>query len=176
MAIKQIGRHLIKGGIHNILDWNKKKIKGKGSVILCSECGAIYYDKHWRANVKMSVLLKKQKGVTKEVCLECKMAKDTKRGDVNCEGEVILKNIGAKEKAEMFNLINNIGERAAKRDPEDRILKIEEKKNEIRILTSENQLAVSIGKQVARAFKGGELEIKFSKGDQVARVMWIKEK
>ncbi len=157
------------------MDWDKNKVKGKDSVILCPNCGAIYYDKHWRVNAKMSALLKKQKGVMKELCLECKMAKDTKQAGANFEGEVVLKNVGAEEKAEMLNLIKNIGERATKRDPEDRIIKIDEKKNEIRVLTSENQLAIAIGKQVARAFKGGELEIKFSEGDQVVRVVRSKK-
>jgi hypothetical protein len=175
MATKQIGRHSAKGGVHNILDWDKKKVKGKDSVILCGSCGAIYYDKHWHTNDKMSAVLKKQKGVMKELCQECKMSKDTKQAGANFEGEVILKNIGTEEKTEILNLINNIGGRATKRDPEDRILMIEEKKNEIRVLTSENQLAVAIGKQVARAFKGGELEIKFSEGDKVARAVWSKK-
>lgn len=172
----QISRPSAKGGVHNVLDWNKNKVKGKDSVILCSNCGAVYYDKHWHTNVKMSAVLKKQKGVPKELCLECKMGKDIKRGGVNCEGEVILKNISAKDKPEMLNLIKNIGERAVKRDPEDKIIKIDEKKGEIKVLTTENQLAVSVGKQVARAFKGGELEIKWSENDEMVRVVWINKK
>ncbi|MFH1611690.1 MAG: hypothetical protein ABH887_00225 [bacterium] len=69
-----------------------------------------------------------------------------------------------------MNLINNIGERAFKRDPMDRIIKINDNKTEIEILTTENQLAISIGKQIKSAFKG-DIEIKLSKEESVVRVI-----
>lgn len=93
------------------------------------------------------------------------------RGAYLYEGEVNLLNLGA-DKNEVLRLTKNVAARALKRDPEDQVLKIEDKKDSLRILTSENQLALSIGKQVAQAFKGGVLKIQFSHQEEVARVTW----
>lgn len=156
-------------------DWWEKEIKGKKELMICSECDAIYYDKHWHTNKKYAAVLRNQKGIKKELCAECKWQEDAKKGIENFEGEVVLKNLPLSEqKTEILNLVRNVGKRAAKRDPEDRIIKIEDKGKTVRILTTENQLAVSIGKQIDRAFKGGKLEIKWSEKDSLARVEWIK--
>lgn len=167
---KQINRPPVKGGIHNILDWDSKKVEGKHPVILCPKCGAVYYDKHWHTDKEYSSFLRKQKRTAKEFCPECKF---TSRQEVCYEGEVILKNLpGGREKTEILNLVENISDRAVKRDPEDRIIKIEDNGKTVRILTTENQLAASIGKQINSAFKGGKLTIKWNESDQTARVVW----
>src|SRR3989344_328087 len=67
------------------------------------------------------------------------------------------------EKVAGTQMVRNIRSRASNRDPQDQIIKIEDKGDTIRITTTENQLAVSLAKQVARAHKGGKLDIKFSK-------------
>ncbi|MEA3272170.1 MAG: hypothetical protein U9P90_00710 [Patescibacteria group bacterium] len=144
----------------------EKEIKGKKGVILCSKCDAVYYDKHWHTNKKYADVLRGQKGVKTEVCLECKHSKNS-----SFEGEVVLKNL-PEDKEELLNLVRNVGERASRRDPEEKIIKIEDKGDAVRILTTENQLAVSIGRQIDRAFKGGELEIKWSERDALVRVRW----
>ena len=74
---------------------------------------------------------------------------------------------------ELLGLISNISERARKRDPMDRIIKLVDRGNEIIVNTSENQLAVAIGNEVKRAL-GGDLNIDFSHRDNdIARVIWI---
>lgn len=147
-------------------DIEEKQPKSKEGLIFCLGCGAVYYDKHWHTNKKYAAILKNQKAIKKELCPECKNAKNE-----NFEGEILLKNL-SKEKEEILNLVRNIEKRAKKRDPEDRIIKIEDKGKTVRILTTENQLAVSIGKQIDRAFKGGELKIKWSEKDALVRVIW----
>ncbi|NQU83803.1 MAG: hypothetical protein HQ536_03770 [Parcubacteria group bacterium] len=152
-------------------DWWEKETKGRRGVILCSECDAVYYDKHWHTNKKYAAVLRGQKGVKAEPCPECKNVKSS-----SFEGEVALKNLPLSEKkTEILNLVRNVGKRATKRDPEDRIIKIEDKGNTVRILTTENQLAVSIGKQLDSAFKGGSLKIKWSEKNALARVIWTQE-
>jgi hypothetical protein len=42
----------------------------------------------------------------------------------------------------------------------------------VRVTTTENQLAISLGKQVDSAFKGGTLKIRFSDEDLPVRVFW----
>ena len=73
---------------------------------------------------------------------------------------------------EVVNLVKNIGKRAQLRNPEDQIIKIEDKNDAIRITTTDNQLAVSIGKQVDAAFKGGKLKVVWSREDAPARIRW----
>jgi len=91
--------------------------------------------------------------------------------DKQYEGELVLENIPEDKKKEITNLIWNVGERAFERDPMDRIIGFEDKGNVIRILTSENQLALSIGKQIKRAFRG-KLDIKWSHKESTSRVKW----
>jgi hypothetical protein len=69
-------------------------------------------------------------------------------------------------------LARNVGRRAQARDPEDRIIKINDAPGGAVVTTTENQLAVSIGKQIDRARKGGKLDITWSQGDKPVRVRW----
>lgn len=153
-------------------DWWEREVKGKAGVFLvCQTCGAVYMKKHWYSHAELSKFLKGQKNVKYSICGECALKPISQRGSAGYEGEINLLDLGA-DKAEILRVVKNVAVRALKRDPEDQILKIEDKKDSLRILTSENQLAISIGKQVAQAFKGGILKIQFSHQDEVARVTW----
>ena len=140
---------------------------------VCSDCQAVYFDKHWHTNPKMAKVLLASPGVVRVACTECSWKRGSAGKTVNYEGEVLLQNIPDEEiKLQVLRLVRNVGKRALTRDPEDQIIRIEDKVGRIRITTTENQLAVSIGKQIARAFKGGELQIKWSHEDGPARVVW----
>lgn len=153
-----------------------KKIKGKASGIICPKCHAVYFDKRWHPASELDKAYAVSENIVYELCPEDKEA-EKGHGTMGYEGEVIFKNVPNGLAAEFEQEIRNIGKRAESRDPEDRIIKIEKTAGGIRVLTTENQLAASIGKQVAAAHKGGHLEIKWSDGDQTARVVWIyKEK
>ncbi len=157
--------------------WWEKEVKGKEPLRVCSRCGAVYFDEHWHTIPNFEKIYKKMlspKPVTKELCVECKWIVGGKN-KTGWEGELILENLVPEEKSEMINLVRNVGARAFKRDPEDQIIKIEDMGRKVRVTTTENQLAVSIGKQIARAFKGGNLEIKWSDEDAPARVVWTRK-
>lgn len=166
-------------------DWWEKEIKGKEPIRKCSRCDAIYFDEHWHTIPGFWQAYKKmlpKKKIIEEVCYECKWIKDGHldrkndwAGKEGWEGEVILDNLIPKDKDEILNLVRNIGKRALKRDPQDKIIRIKDEGKRVIITTTENQLAVSIGKQVARAFKGGNLEIKWSHEDEPARVRWVRK-
>lgn len=157
-----------------------REIKPKPLLAICQKCQAVFYDKKWHTKTGLKNHLKNKTEVKKtgfagwfaaqvkseKVCPACKQKKDFS------EGVVYLKNIPGNKKGEILRLIANIGQRADARDREDRVVKIEEKEKQITVYTSENQLALSIAKQVARAHKGGELEIKFSKNEEAVRVYW----
>jgi len=153
--------------------WWEKETLRKARLTVCSDCQAVYFDKHWHTNLKMAKVLLASPGIERAVCTECAWKRQSAGKTVNYEGEVLLQNIPDEEvKLQVLRLVRNVGKRALTRDPEDQIIRIEDKVGRIRITTTENQLAVSIGKQVARAFKGGELQIKWSHEDAPARVVW----
>jgi hypothetical protein len=154
-------------------DWWEREVKAKrGTMLVCQKCGAVYLKKHWYTSPTVSEFLKKQKNIKYTVCGECVLKPRSARWGISSyEGEINLLNLGP-DKPEILRLVKNVGARAVKRDPEDQILRIEDQKDSVRILTSENQLALSIGKQVAQAFKGGILKIQFSHQEEVARVTW----
>ena len=154
---------------------------GKLKFIICKICQSVYYNKAWRHNLNQKSKIchspsqsphqgnglhcKNQK-LRFSACPTCRMIQDKQY-----EGELVLENIPEDKKKEITNLIWNVGERAFERDPMDRIIGFEDKGNVIRILTSENQLALSIGKQIKRAFRG-KLDIKWSHKESTSRVKW----
>lgn len=157
--------------------WWEHEVKGKKPLRVCSRCGAVYFDEHWHTIPNFEKIYKKmmpKKSVAKELCVECKWIVGGK-GKTGWEGELVLENLIPDDKKEILNLVRNVGKRAFLRDPEDQVIKIEDMGRKVRVTTTENQLAVSIGKQVARAFKGGKLEIKWSAEDAPARVRWIRK-
>ncbi|MFA5128515.1 MAG: hypothetical protein WC445_00960 [Patescibacteria group bacterium] len=157
--------------------WWEHEVKGKKPLRVCSRCGAVYFDEHWHTIPNFLKLYKKMlspKPVAKELCAECKWIMGGKN-KTGWEGELVLENLVPEEKSEIVNLVRNVGKRAFLRDPEDQIIKIEDMGRKVRVTTTENQLAVSIGKQVASAFKGGRLEIIWSDEDAPARVRWIRK-
>ena len=149
---------------------------GKKGFVICPDCNAAYYDKSWHHGLEGAVKDQlpeefSDHDATFETCPTCQMKKDGVY-----EGEVIIK-LGrpAEEyKEEILKAIHNSDEQAQDRDVTDKVLKIDDRGSEIHIYTSENQLAVKIGKKLDSAFKGGRLEIKYSEGEDTARVIWEK--
>jgi len=136
----------------------QKRLKGLGITF-----------KKWLEEQKKLSSLKKERAKRKKIlffCPKCRQHKDW------CEGVVYLQGLSSQIKREVLNLVKNMDKEAQRRDPEDRILKIEDKGDEVIIFTSENQLAHRIGNKVERSFKGGKLEIKFSHQEEGIRVFW----
>lgn len=154
--------------------WWEKEIMGKKPIAFCKRCHAVYFDEHWHTSPKLYEQNRRRTGVREDLCSECTWIKAGLAGIVNYEGEVLLKNLtDAEMKVDVIRQVRSIGRRATLRDPEDQIIKIEDRGVIVRVTTTENQLAASIGRQVASAHKGGKLEIKWSREDAPARVVWI---
>lgn len=162
---------------------NAETTPSRGFTKICIKCDAVFYDKKWYAKEELAKHLKNKKEVLKVGTFDrwfkeaLKSAKKTiceadKQGKNFSEGVVVLDNLNSKIKKEVLNLIKNINQEGRKNDIEDRIVAMEEHGNQITIYTSENQLAHRIGKQVASAFKGGKLKIKFSDREDATRVYW----
>lgn len=143
---------------------------GQKEFLKCSECGVVYFDKSWHHGLleEKQEHLKENRQFKFTLCPACKMKKDK-----IFEGEVVimLKAKNYKLKADVMNTIKNSDKQGQDWDPLDRILWMEDKGNEIRIYTSENQLAVRIGKKLNSSFPGSKLEIKHS-GEDIIRVCW----
>ncbi len=142
----------------------------KREFIICPDCESVFFNKAWHHSLEEDARhLTGKKNVKFKNCPACRMEKDR-----TFEGELVISLSKEKlaEKKEIINVIKNSGQQARAHDPLDRILWIEYKGSEIRVLTSENQLAVRIGKKLESAFKGGTLEIKHSHGEDVIRVFW----
>ncbi|MBI2451149.1 MAG: hypothetical protein HYV52_02300 [Parcubacteria group bacterium] len=141
--------------------------KAKKEFVMCPEGGEVYYDKSWHRGLEDWEHLKEDKKIKFKICPAHQMIKDKK-----WEGEVIIESIPEKKKNEMITLIRNIGKRAYERDPMDRVIKIEEKrikekgKINLRITTTENQLALSLAKEIISAFR----DLKFKK-----KISWSHE-
>lgn len=143
---------------------------GEKEFLTCSECGVVYFDKSWHHGLleEKQKHLKENKQFKFTLCPVCKMKKDK-----TFEGELVikLKTYNLKLKTEILNTINNSDKQAQERDPLDRILWMEDNGDEVRIFTSENQLAVKIGKKLESSFPKSTLEIKHS-GEDIIRVYW----
>jgi NMD protein affecting ribosome stability and mRNA decay len=142
----------------------------KKEFIICPNCNSVFFDKAWHHSLEEDAKhLTDKKNVRFKICPACRMAKDR-----TFEGELVISLSKEKlaEKNEIINVVKNSDKQARAHDPMDRVLWIEYKGSEIRVLTSENQLAVRMGKKLESAFKGGALEIKHSHGEDVIRVFW----
>jgi hypothetical protein len=149
---------------------------------LCSRCEAVWYDGHWHNAPNLAAALKAKRKLAKPgkdvLCNECHYAvhgpADAK--SALYEGELTLDGLIDKgEKAEILSTVRNAAKRAQRRDPEDRIVAIDDRGERVVITTTENQLAVSLGKAVDASHKGGKLRIVWSSDDLPARVHWARK-
>ena len=118
--------------------------KGKGNILVCKNCSAVYWHKSWHHSLQDYPYLKKDKDIKFVLCPACRMIENNKY-----EGELVIENIQNEQEKEIRNLINNFGRTAFERDPMDRIISIERiAKGMLRILTTENQMVQQLAKKL----------------------------
>lgn len=161
------------GKRHDIQSLQRKASKPTASKTeaRCPDCGAIYFKKHWHTAALLNPEVVKMASEVRR-CMECEARAES--GSVHpYAGEVVLSGLDdADERSMVLATVYNIGDRAFLRNPEERIVSIATSGNDIVIRTTENQLAMSIGKQVHSSRKGGELQITWSHDDKPVRVRW----
>lgn len=155
---------------HRIRSKKEEQEFGKAfkEFVVCPICKSAFFDKSWHHALGQDAKhFKKSKAVKSKICPACKMKKEKRY-----EGEIILKikNETSKIKDEILNSIKNSDKLARERDPMDRVLWIQNKKDGLHIYTSENQLAVKIGKKIKSSFGKGKLKIVHSQEEDVTRV------
>lgn len=166
--------------------WWQKETRKLSASQLCERCGAVWFDGHWHTAPMLAAELKAKKNLAKKagkagsgkpvLCYECHIAVNGSADPTKAAyaGQLTLDGLkDAKDKAEVLATCRNFGTRANKRDPEARIVGIDDRGDRVIITTTENQLAVGMGKAVDAAHKGGKLRIVWSKDDMPARVFWV---
>jgi hypothetical protein len=143
--------------------------KNTGAELLCKYCKAVYEDKHWKRFDKLNP--KYIDKLHKTVCPTCHEKRSLVSDGVLRITGTILKN----HSKEIMGLILNLEAKESRRDVLNRIERIEARAGNLTVYTAKNQLAAELGKKVSNAYKGGELTIKWSKGDKPADVRWHKD-
>ncbi len=156
-------------------DWRfpeKRFEKGKDhpGIIICPRCHAISEQKRWYIDEQRYRALEHMPGVEKVLCGGCKRIQEG-----IYEGEVLLKSpLLLFRKDEALNLIRNTEKEARFENPLSQVASIEERDDEIYVLTTTAWLAERIGKEFHKAL-GGELTIDTPPYEKFARVRWIRE-
>lgn len=140
---------------------------GKIEFMVCPEGGEAYFHKHWHHSLSDFKHLSEKKKFIFKLCPFHLMVKNKQY-----EGELIIENIPVKYRAELVRLIENSGERGYRVDPMDRIIKMENKGNIIRVELSENQLAQKIANKIRGRFKNTARKVK--RGGEESDVVRIK--
>jgi len=150
-------------------DMGKKNIRASKAELICKFCSSIYEEKHWKSIEKLNPKFIDQ--MKKTVCPACHAGKGLiSDGTLHVTGSFMNQH-----RQEILNIILNTETREINRDILNRIERIDTRPNEITVYTGKNMLAVEIGKKISDAYKGGKLEIKWSKKDKPVEVKWHKD-
>lgn len=143
----------------------KQKHRQWAGKAMCERCGAVWMGKHWYV-----APVDKKDVIRTELCPGCQRVEQQLY-----EGEVFLKAPEATaENEDMMGLLNHTESRAYLQNPKSRIALIEPIEGGLHIVTTSVWLANRIGKEVANAFKGGQLDLKRSPGENFIIVRWEK--
>jgi len=141
---------------------DKSDVGGKTQkgIIVCNQCYNTYVKKQWHKPGSQAIDKKHISGqnVRFSLCPACTMVKNH-----SYEGEIIIKKVPLKYQAELINLITGYDARAQKRDPQDRVIEIKKQKDEYRLTTTENQMAVKLSKQIKSVFNKVDVSISYAK-------------
>lgn len=159
---------------------------GKIDILLCEKCGSAYWYKSWHHQKNLPPK-KEIRRIEYALCPACQMIKDKKY-----EGEIILESLPEEFKEDIKKLAENYGKRASEVDPLDRIISIKEEivsrpsakrkrgaisrkefkgRRDLRILTTENQLAKRLAKKINEIYgRKFQVSISHSHEEDVARI------
>jgi hypothetical protein len=133
--------------------------------LMCRHCRAIYDGKGWQPFEKLDPHMIDE--LKMSICPACHEQVDhISDGVLHINGPLLTKH-----KEEIINLLHNTAKLEESRDILNRIERIDQDApDKLTVYTTKNQLAVELGKKVASAYKGGKLEIKWSKEDKPVEV------
>lgn len=135
---------------------------------ICTECNALYQNKRWFFDEKLSRRLAGTDQVRQVVCPTCRQIKEQYP-----EGILTLSGDFFKDRQEeILTLLKNEAARVSSRSVQDRIIKMtKEGKGKLVVETTTEKLAQRLGKAVYRAYKG-DLDFRWSEMNRFVRVYW----
>jgi NMD protein affecting ribosome stability and mRNA decay len=137
---------------------------------VCKECSAIYEKKRWHFDDAAYAKLIAQKRTKTVTCPAC-----TKIHDCYSEGVLTLRWPGLSEhRRDVLGLLRKEEARAKEVNPLERIMKIEEEGNELRVFTTNTKLAQRMGREMERAYHG-KIRYNWGHRDKLVRVYWERE-
>jgi hypothetical protein len=138
-----------------------------GGHLICTKCDAISVKKHWLVDVNLRNTLQADPAVHKVVCPGCNALEKEE-----FQGEVILTgSLGEPLKQGLLGLIKHTAEKCARHNPNSRMLVLEADENNVHLMTTTRWLALRIGKEVEKAFKG-HLEKRIQARERFVRLKW----
>ncbi|MDD4358568.1 MAG: hypothetical protein PHY30_01995 [Candidatus Pacebacteria bacterium] len=140
--------------------------KSKKGIVACTKCNSISWKGSWWHESDIKPKIKKDKHKEFGLCPACKMIENNEY-----EGEIVIENVYPNIRTDLINSIKNEGEDGFKKDPEDRVISIEkdDHNSKINVFTTENQLALKIGRKIKKSFNG-TMKVIYSKKESVARI------
>ena len=139
---------------------------GKEGLVICPKCSAAYYKKSWhQSDVNFN-----GKETSRVKFVLCPADQMMKNGQF--EGRVLVKNLPKDAKEEVINLIKNVAAQAYEKDPMHRLIKVGDKSDGLVALFTENELAVSVGKKIAKA-RGGKAKVGIKYSEEPSDVAYV---
>ena len=145
--------------------------KGLPEPTICPICSAVYHKKRWTFDSKLLAEAKKNKNVTYNKCPADRKIEDRyAMGKVLLSGSFIMEHMD-----ELMNIIKSEERRAKENNPLDRLIFVEKRNGGIYAETTSDALAMRIGHHLKQAYKGGEENFKFRRGDKFVEIDWHKD-
>jgi len=137
---------------------------------ICSRCHSYLETDHWRYDEHRYLQLKGRSDIHVMLCPGCSRVEKRLY-----EGEVLVKHDWSNvDKQEVLNLIHHEEARARATNPTARIALMEDRGDELYILTTTQFLAVRIGKELHKAYRG-TLKVTPLPRERFSRVRWARE-
>ena len=129
----------------------------------CPRCGAAYLKGRW-------TWARAPAGAGEVTCPACRRIEDNfPAGYVTLKGPFF-----EQHREEVLALVADREQRARAEHPLQRIIGVEPMSRGVRVTTTDIHLAHGIARTVHDAFKGGTLEIRFSKDEHLVRATWTR--
>ncbi|MEK7493949.1 MAG: NMD3-related protein [Patescibacteria group bacterium] len=135
--------------------------KGKGGIVFCATCNAVYYKKSWHHNLRYYKNLHEDLGVSFALCPACTAIKNNE-----FEGRITISNVPKNIAEHLANLVHAFTHRAYQKDPMDRLIAMKKTNVGMEITTTENQLAVRLAKKIEEVFKGSTARITYARSSR----------
>lgn len=146
----------------------------KRPLVRCGSCGAFFLKGHWTF-VPAGAQRGLQQQARAATCPSCAAEKRGRAPDA-AAGELTIRGLATAARPQALQTIAGFAARARDRNPEARVLSVDASRAAIVVRTTQNQLAVRLGKTLDRSMKGGALRITYSEDDLPLRVTWTAPK